>query len=542
MLINFFSYLAMRMKYLYNILIFLTLVTLSSCGSDSIFFSDESLTLNEKLEQEFNQNPELIFNQDTLASREIISSFYKSNDYLPLWVNDSSLNQKGEEMLWLVDHAHQYGLFPEFYSQETIHQLKDTALVQAELLLSNSFLLYITHLKVGFVDTVSMQYSWKKDSVGYNWDEKLGEVKNTKDLKSYVLSHQPKNYEYVQLQKGLEEFFEKYNLDTIHIDIPAFKEDSVKCYAAAKKALIAHQFIKDTLISDSLFIEEIKNFQRLNALKDDGIVGRWTGRMLVLSHTDRFYKAVISLEKWRWKKPEEFPEKYIRVNVPAFTLKLWHNNNIIAQHRVVVGKFDTQTPEFHAKLRRMVTNPFWHLPYSIASTEFLAHAKKDTSYFRDKGYKVFRDGKEVDPLTVNWGEIKETNFRYRVRQDGGYGNSLGRLKFLFPNPHSVFIHDTPSKSLFMNDVRAYSHGCVRLHQPFELGKAILALDENKMPVDSLIPIINRGEQRVIELNEPFEVFIEYYTASADSSGHILFHPDIYFRDKKFMTILENIKR
>ncbi|HIP36695.1 MAG TPA: peptidoglycan-binding protein, partial [Crocinitomix sp.] len=240
-----------------------------------------------------------------------------------------------------------------------------------------------------------------------------------------------------------------------------------------------------------------------------------------------------------WKKPNEFPERYIRVNIASYTLKLWNNHKIISKHRVVVGKYDTQTPEFHAKLRRMVTNPFWHLPYSIASTEFLAHVKKDSNYTNKKGYKIFRNGEEVDPKTVNWNEIKETNFRYRVRQDGGGGNSLGRLKFLFPNSHSVFIHDTPSKRLFMNDVRSYSHGCVRLHQPFELGIKILELDNSNTSPDSLVPIIKRGVQKVIELKQPFEVFIEYYTASADSSGNIIFHPDIYNRDDRF---LKNIRK
>src|SRR5690606_33717607 len=136
------------------------------------------------------------------------------------------------------------------------------------------------------------------------------------------------------------------------------------------------------------------------------------------------------------------------------------------KHRVVVGALETPTPEFHASMERMVTNPFWSVPFSIASTEILYAARKDTAYFSKKGYKVFKNGETVDPTTVNWSNVKESNFGgYRVRQDAGGGNSLGRIKFLFPNEHAVFIHDTPSKSLFSNDVRAYSHGCIRLHQP-----------------------------------------------------------------------------
>ncbi len=522
------------MKFLSFILLFILLVTFTKCKSDSAFFGDDQPTLNQLLHQEIENNPNLIFNNDTLLAKDEILNFYTSNEYQPLWINDSALNQKGQDMVWLIDNAYNYGLLPEFYNSSKINQLKDTAIFKTELLLSNSYLLFITHLKVGFLDTVTMDYAWKKDSVNYNWNDKLNEVRASKNIKNLVLSHQPKNWEYVQLQKGLEQFVSEYPLDTIHIKIPKFKDDSLKCYQKAKDALVTHHFLKNNTVSDSIFISQLKHFQLMNGLKDDAIVGKWTGKMLELSNTDRFYKAMLSLEKWRWKKPSDFPSRYIRVNVPSFTLKLWDNNKIVAQHRVVVGKFDTQTPEFHAKLKRMVTNPFWHLPYSIASTEFLAHAKKDSTYFSKKGYKVFRDGNQIDPKTVDWNAINETNFRYRIRQDGGNGNSLGRLKFLFPNPHSVFIHDTPSKSLFMNDVRSYSHGCVRLHRPFELGKKILELDGNKTPADSLVPIIHRGVQKVIELKQPFEVYIEYYTASADSSGNIIFHPDIYNRDERFL--------
>ncbi len=523
------------MMFLRFILLFFVFVTMVRCSSDVAFFGEDQPSLSQLLHQEIENTPKDF--KWGLAEQEVLD-YYKNNDYQPLWINDSSLNQKGQDMVWLIDNAYNYGLLPTFFQSDLIHQYKDTALFKTEILLSNSYLLYITNLSVGFLDTLTMDYSWKKDSVDYNWNEKLNKVKSLQNIKQLVLSHQPKNWEYVQLQKGLEQFVSKYPLDTIHISIPKFKDDSVKCYEVTKQALLAHHFIKDSTVNDSVFILKLKAFQLMNGLKDDAIVGKWTGKMLELSNSDRFYKAMISLEKWRWKKPSDFPNRYIRVNVPSFTLKLWDNNKIIAQHRVVVGKFDTQTPEFHAKLRRMVTNPYWHLPYSIASTEFLANVKKDTSYFNKKGYKVFRDGKEVDPKTVDWNAINKTNFRYRVRQEGGSGNSLGRLKFLFPNPHSVFIHDTPSKSLFMNDVRSYSHGCVRLHHPFELGKKILELDENKTPGDSLVPIIHTGIQKVIELKQPFEVYIEYYTASADSSGSIIFHPDIYNRDERF---LEKIK-
>ena len=131
-------------------------------------------------------------------------------------------------------------------------------------------------------------------------------------------------------------------------------------------------------------------------------------------------------------------------------------------------------------MKRMVTNPFWHVPYSISSTEILYGARKDSNYLNKRGYKIFSDGIQIDPKSVDWTTVRQGNFPYKVRQNSGGGNSLGRVKFLFPNVHSVFIHDTPSKRLFANDVRAYSHGCVRLHEPFELAKALLASEEHEI--------------------------------------------------------------
>ena len=153
--------------------------------------------------------------------------------------------------------------------------------------------------------------------------------------------------------------------------------------------------------------------------------------------------------------------------------------------------------------------------------------------------KLFREGAEVDPNTVDWNEVNNTNFRYRIRQDGGGSNSLGRVKFLFPNSHAVYFHDTPSKYLFNNDIRAYSHGCIRLHKPFDFAKTLLEIDEQELTSEEFDTLIVNGVQRIIELKTRFEVYIEYYTATGDSSGTITFHPDVYGRDKRY---LSNIKK
>lgn len=522
------------MHYRLFILSLALFVTIYGCSGGDTVLEIEQAEVSEQLKKKFNSASQLVYGMDTTVAGSSVISYYQSNNFLPIWIRKDSLTQAGQEMLDVISNSRDYGLLPEMYHHSLIVKMVDSSLLDAEMLLSNAFFLFTTHVAVGCVDPNSSQYVWKKDSLDFKLEDELERVRSGATIQEIIDEKQPKFWEYQKLQQGLASFLDQYPLDTNHYKIPAFKEDSVICYTAAKEALIGHEFLKETeSTDDSIFLEKLKVFQTYNGLMGDAVVGKWTGKALEKSNLDRFYQAAVSLEKWRWRKP--FPNKYIRVNIPEFALYFVEDGQTRRKHRVVVGAYDTQTPEFSARLERMITNPFWSVPYSIASTEILYGARKDTSYFGKRGYKIFSsDGAEVDPKTVNWGGVKETNFTYRVRQDAGGGNSLGRIKFLFPNEHAVFIHDTPSKSLFANDVRAYSHGCIRLHQPYELAKEILRSDKSKLSPDSLEGVINKGIQRTIELNEAFDVFIEYYTASGDSSANIKFHPDIYGRDEKYV--------
>ncbi|MEO9531212.1 MAG: L,D-transpeptidase family protein [Crocinitomicaceae bacterium] len=521
--------------YTFFILSLAFFVSLSSCGGKSRALSEEETVISEDLKSRFSNVELLQFGSDTLLASEEVLDYYSKRDFAPIWVTKTGFNDNGEAMVELVKNSKSHGFMPEMFNYSKLEAAKESSLLDAEMILSNAFMLFITHIDVGCIDTVGgSHYRWKKDLIDFKIEDELDRAASGEDVVEVIRSHEPDFAEYKDLQAGLAHFLEQYPLDTNHYSIPAFKDDSVACYAAAHQALLGHSFIDSSISAqDSVFIDQIKVFQKINGLLDDAIVGKWTGRALEKSNLDRYYSAALCLEKWRWRAP--FPETYIRVNVPEFTLYFVDSAEVKRKHRVVVGAYATQTPEFHATMKTMVTNPFWHVPYSISSTEILYGAKKDTGYFAKKGYKVFQDGKVIDPKTVDWSKVKQSTFRYKVRQDGGSGNSLGRIKFLFPNEHFVFIHDTPSKRLFQNDVRAYSHGCVRLHEPFDLAHAILIADGQAMHKDTIDSIIVRGNQRVLELEDPFEVFIEYYTATADSSGNVIFHPDIYGRDEKFIS-------
>lgn len=527
------------LKYRILILFSAVFVTFFGCKSQAETEAEAKIKLSAILKDGFTNN-HFAFPVENMPAFDTVKHFYESTNYQPIWINDSSLNAQGTELYDLLQNAHAYGLSPNLYQVSKIEKALGYSLLDAEVLLTNGFYVFTTHLQSGVLEKdTNITFNNYKLNIDFNHADLLRQIIDGKSVAEVVLNVQPKLWEYQQLQKGLASFLKKYSLDTIAVTIPSIKEDSAKCYDAAREALLAIRFIdQETAKNDSLFIEGIKAFQLANGLKDDGVVGKWTGRMLQKTNQDRFLMAALSLEKWRWKAKDTLPERYIWVNLPSYTLKLHEKGEVVRQHRVVVGSYDNQTPEFHAKMKRMVTNPFWHVPYSIASTEILNGIKKDSTYLDRRGYKLFRDGEQVNAKTVDWTEVGETNFRYNVRQDGGGGNSLGKIKFLFPNKHAVYIHDTPSKSLFWTDIRAYSHGCVRLHKPYELAKSILSLDNHQVKADSLEPMISRGVKRVLELNTPIDVYIEYYTATGDSLGNVTFYPDMYNRDDKFISIFK----
>jgi murein L,D-transpeptidase YcbB/YkuD len=232
----------------------------------------------------------------------------------------------------------------------------------------------------------------------------------------------------------------------------------------------------------------------------------------------------MNLERWRWRSP--FPATRIYVNIPEFTLYYYRNDSLIRQHRVVTGAVTTSTPEFEAKLTYLNVYPYWHVPHSITTNEILPVARQDPSYLARNGYTLLDgDGNALDPTAVDL-----SRGYYRIRQNYGYGNALGVLAFMFPNPHDVFIHDTPLKFFFSTGVRAYSHGCVRLQDPIDLGKEILKADGNKVEPDTLQAMLDRHIPQMIYLQKKIPIFIEYHTAVGTAAGKLLLPLDIYGRD------------
>ncbi len=286
--------------------------------------------------------------------------------------------------------------------------------------------------------------------------------------------------------------------------------------------------------------QAVKGFQRRHGLNDDGIAGARTFAALGADVGFRIRQVAVNLERMRWAADAELGRKYIVVNQPDFRMRLYEDGRLIHETRVVVGQRRHRTPEFIDMMDHMVINPSWNVPRSIATNEILPALRKDPDYLAKQNMQLIAtDGGPVpaDPAMHDWEQYSKGYFPYRVKQAPGDHNALGKVKFMFPNQFSIYLHDTPSKSLFRRDARAFSHGCVRVENPFDLAYILLAPQYDD-PQAAFHSLLESGRERWVNLEEPVRVNLTYRTAWVDEAGEAQFREDIYGRDEAVWAALE----
>ena len=204
-------------------------------------------------------------------------------------------------------------------------------------------------------------------------------------------------------------------------------------------------------------------------------------------------------------------------------------NEVLAM-RAIVGRPYRATPSFAATLSKVVINPTWTVPRSIAVADLLPVQQKDSDFFQRKHIRVFsntKQAKEIDPAQIDWPKLDKNNFPYKLRQDAGPTNSLGRIKFVFANPYDIYLHDTPGKFLFNLPNRTFSSGCVRIEKPLQLASSLATTEWR---VDEIQKSIDAGATRTVNLLTPTPIYLVYITTRVDADGDVYFHDDVYARD------------
>jgi len=277
--------------------------------------------------------------------------------------------------------------------------------------------------------------------------------------------------------------------------------------------------------------EAVLRFQARHGLEADGLVGARTLRELNRPVSDRIRQITGNIERCRLLPVLE-DRRHIVVNIADFTLKLYEEGNLRLFMPVIVGTTYRQTPVVSGRIASLVLNPEWNVPLSIATEDMLPRIKKDPGYLARQGLRVLQDwktGEELDPAAIDWAGLSPEDFPYWLRQDPGPQNALGRVKFLFPNPHYLFLHDTPAREQFDKNERLFSSGCIRLARP--LGLAVYLLQGTTLgSMEALAAAIEEGETVTVDIPSPMAIYIVYLTAWVDPGGTVQFRNDVYNRD------------
>lgn len=484
-------------------------------------------------------------NEAILNSEKDLETIYSK--YPLLWLNDSlTPNEEGEQLLNAIANAHAYGLNPMMYDYPTNADLRNQLVnspldqriekaIKLEVQLTKSFMLFGEHLQIGIIDTNDYQYEFLKHKDKTNPLTLL--IDDNLENFDQLLLLQPQSPEYIDLQKGLENYLNSHQIIDSSIIVPVFKDDSLLAYQKAKEALVIHSYIDSSILNRDSILAALVLFQIDHGLTPDSLIGKNTAKALSENPFQNLLKACVTLQKLRWDNTWNQP--YVLANIPGFTIRIRNNNHVILENRVVVGIVGKETPELESTLKYMVVYPFWNVPYSIKTEEIIPKLKKDSTYLQRNGYELISGSKVVPYSSLTNEAVQSGNVPYSIRQKGGRSNALGLIKFIFPNKHSVYFHDTPSKSFFYNDVRAYSHGCVRVQQPLSIAEKILELDNNTYNIDSVNSFIKRKERKTITLKSEIGVYLRYYTALS-SNNKIVFYTDIYHKDQELMDIMENL--
>ena len=472
-----------------------------------------------------------------------LQQVYEANAGKPVWHRGGRISKDASAAIQILSEADSQGLNPYEYHIEEIFQAQENGdLTLFDLLLTDNVLHYVSQLRDGQYRPRDVDSRWKI-SGGARGDLAAGMVLAVSEqtVPSFMKQVSPGHSFYKNLRRELRDYSAIANSGgwpSFPAEGGGLKPGMSGAGIVDLRARLASTDGADLAVAQPAFYDDdlklaVEGFQRRHGLNADGVIGARTRQALAVPVKDRIRQIIASMERWRWA-PQNFGERYVVVNIPAYRLWYRESGEDKLTMRTVVGKTkeNHQTPSFSTDMKYMVLNPNWNVPSSIVSAEMAPKASRNPGYFKKKGYKVMdRAGNAVDPYTINWGQYSRSNRApYRVVESSGAGGALGTVKFIFPNKHGVYLHDTQSRRLFKKDFRAHSHGCVRIEKPAELGAALLG---DRSPDEFSALVADSGKNKHINLEQSLPVYLLYMTAWADDN-QVSFYDDIYRRDRRLV--------
>ncbi|HHD64738.1 MAG TPA: hypothetical protein ENK96_10365, partial [Desulfobulbaceae bacterium] len=454
---------------------------------------------------------------DPDAVDKTLVSLYDENDMQPLWLENNQPGSRAHDLLRTLQHSDLDGLNPDDYKVAEIltlwHQNDETSRARLDVLLTLVLGRYVADMREGSADPCLLDP--KLFAAARDQEVDILQVVNgalyTDNISAYLQNQAPAHFPYQGLRKELAHFRRLSRLggwDTI----PGGKTIKPNM-SDPRLPLIVHRLKITGELQDSttyfqryepVLVEAVKKFQRHFLLEPDGIIGKKTLTALNIPVDELVRKIILNMERWRWL-PHRLDGKRIFVNIAGFRLFGATDEQMEITMPVIVGRVYHKTPVFTGSLRYVEVNPYWNVPDSIAVKEIVPSMQKDPNYLKNHSIRIFKgwaeDAPEIDPTNINWKIIGKKIKRYRLRQDPGPENSLGRIKFIFPNTNNIYLHVTPARQLFKRTIRSFSHGCIRVGKPLDLG--VYVLKENKKPldIDQLRKIIAGKKRKIILLDK-----------------------------------------
>ncbi|MCX5833111.1 MAG: L,D-transpeptidase family protein [Deltaproteobacteria bacterium] len=498
-----------------------------------------------------------------ICSTRILPKFYASRDYKLAWSSEETLLPQASALMKFIREVEKEALSPLDYHLDLLEYLQSEMAkakakaekpvaplrVDFDLLMTDAFLLCGSHIISGRVDPEKIHEDWFARRRYEDLSSVLQVALDMNSVEETLRSLVPKNPGYERLKKALFDYRRMAAGEPWPVlpkgEILRKDNQAEEIITLRKRLLLTGDLAPSPDTGNDLFddaLEEaVKKFQGRHGLEPGGAVGRETRRMLNTPIEKRIRQIELNLERWRWL-PAELGSRHVLVNIAGFGLEVVENNKVITTMKVVVGKNYQRTPVFSGKMTYVEINPYWNVPASIATEELLPKIQKNVGYLKKEQMKVLRDTDTkrpefVNPGEVNWHELSEDNFPYRLRQEPGPKNPLGRIKFMFPNRYGVYLHDTSEPALFERTRREFSHGCIRIEKPLEFAEYVLR-DDPEWTRENIQAAMALKKTRVVMLPEPIDVHILYWTAWVDEDGIVQFRDDIYDRDKDLMRALQ----
>ena len=494
--------------------------------------------------------------------------FYQNRDYKLAWLTFDGPRAEADELLEAIDEAEFDGLnqdnynlaliaevMSKVYDIETAEKMRkawrkrklkgkkfkekfveyDSAkfrtLAKLDFMLTSAYLTYGSHLLAGRIDP-NEDEEWFAERRVSDLSQQLSEALESGDIAGSLNALRPQHAQYGALREAMKEYIEiKENGGLPSLSEPVAKGDSNEQVAVLNKALsiVLKDYNKpDKMVFDDATETALKKYQYKHSLPQTGKIDDETLTKLNRPVDYWMDQIALTMEKLRWVK-NDFKGKYVLVNVPAFQMEVINNNKVDFQMKVIVGKTFNPTPIFSDTMEYIVFRPTWTVPRSIMTKEMLPAIKRNPGYLPARNYQLYtswdEDAQPIDPYSVTWDSVTVDNWKYRIVETPGARNSLGLVKFIFPNSNNVYLHDTPADYLFSRADRNFSHGCIRVEKPAEFAQYLLGWDMTRIQES-----MYEGDSKTILLDKKLPVHIVYWTAWVDHNGELMLLDDLYSRD------------